>query len=93
MARLPIFAIIAAGLTGLAAMPPVEANAAEFLARDYVVLASGDCGSAATRVLEQTGGQLLSAQPSTDGQTCIVTVLVQGNGSERPRKVTVRVPM
>lgn len=93
MARLPIIAIIAAELAGVAAMLPGNAVAAEFLARDYVVLASGDCGSAATRVLEETGGQLLSAQPSSDGQTCIVTVLVQGNGRERPRKVTVRVPM
>jgi hypothetical protein len=43
-------------------------------------------------VVRETGGQLLSVYPSNDGQNCVVTVLVQGNG-ERPRKVTMRVPM
>lgn len=87
MARLPIIAILAAG-TAFTALPGVSATA-----QNYVVLVAGDCGTAASRVVRDTGGQLLSAQPSSDGQTCIVTVLVQGNGSERPRKVTVRVPM
>jgi hypothetical protein len=90
MARLPIFAIIAAAMAGLAVLPG-RAPARDY--RDYLVMVAGDCGSAATKVVRETGGQLLSAQPSSDGQTCIVTVLVQGNGSERPRKVTVRVPM
>lgn len=88
MARLPIIASVAAGLGGLIALQADRAPA-----RDYLVLVAGDCGSAASRVVRETGGQLLSAQPSSDGQTCIVTVLVQGSGSERPRKVTVRVPM
>lgn len=91
MARLPIIAIIAAALAGLAALLPGNAPARDY--RDYLVMVAGDCSSAATKVMRDTGGQLLSAQPSSDGQTCIVTVLVQGNGSERPRKVTVRVPM
>lgn len=91
MARLPIIAIIAAALAGLAALLPGKAPARDY--RDYLVMVAGDCSSAATKVMRDTGGQLLSAQPSSDGQTCIVTVLVQGNGSERPRKVTVRVPM
>jgi hypothetical protein len=86
MARLPIPAMIIAGLAGLTAFGPAAAQ-------DYLVLAAADCGSAASRVVSDTGGQLLSAQPSSDGQTCVVTVLVQGNGNERPRKVTVRVPM
>lgn len=86
MARLPIPAMIIAGLAGLMALGPATAQ-------DYLVLAAADCGSAASRVVSDTGGQLLSAQPSSDGQTCVVTVLVQGNGNERPRKVTVRVPM
>lgn len=89
MARLPIIAILAAG-TAFAALPGAIMSAT---AQDYLVLVAGDCGTAASRVVRDTGGQLLSAQPSSDGQTCIVTVLVQGNGSERPRKVTVRVPM
>jgi hypothetical protein len=88
MARLPIIAILATGIAGLVGLQAPTAPA-----RDYLVLVAGDCGSAATRVVRETGGQLLSAQPSSDGQTCIVTVLVQGSGSERPRKVTVRVPM
>lgn len=67
-------------------------SAGQSTARDYLLLVAGDCGDAATKVVRETGGQLLSAQPSKDGQTCIVTVLVQGSG-ERPRKVTVRVPM
>ncbi len=58
--------------------------------RTPIVRVSGDCSAAAQQVVEQTGGQLLSVQPS--GDTCIITVLVQGNG-QRPRKVTVRVPM
>lgn len=66
---------------------PMQASA-----HDYLLLVAGDCGDAASKVVRDTGGQLLSAQPSSDGRTCIVTVLVQGSG-ERPRKVTVRVPM
>ncbi|MBT9368585.1 hypothetical protein [Rhizobium sp. CSW-27] len=66
--------------------------AGQATARDYLVLVAGDCGDAATKVVRDTGGQLLSAQPSSDGRSCVVTVLVQGSG-ERPRKVTVRVPM
>ncbi|CDZ38901.1 hypothetical protein J2T08_001225 [Neorhizobium galegae] len=88
MARLPIIAILTAGLAGFAGFLPEKVAA-----RDYLVLVAGDCGSAASRVVRETGGQLLSAQPSSDGQTCVVTVLVQGDGNQRPRKVTVRVPM
>lgn len=88
MARLPIIAILAAGLTGLVGLQAPTAPV-----RDHLVQVAGDCGSAASRVVRETGGQLLSAQPSSDGQTCVVTVLVQGNGRDRPRKVTVRVPM
>lgn len=88
MARLPIIAILAAGIAASVGVQPDRAHAL-----DYLVFVSGDCGSAATRVVRETGGQLLSAQPSADGQTCVVTVLVQGDGKQRPRKVTVRVPM
>lgn len=88
MARLPIIAILTAGLAGFSGFVPEKVSA-----RDYVVLVAGDCGSAASRVVRETGGELLSAQPSSDGQTCVVTVLVQGDGNQRPRKVTVRVPM
>jgi hypothetical protein len=87
MARLPIIAILAAAMATYAVLPIPSVAA-----RDYLILVASDCGSAASRVVRETGGQLLSAQPSSDGQTCVITVLVQGNG-ERPRKVTVRVPM
>ncbi|MAZ82670.1 MAG: hypothetical protein CML31_07290 [Rhizobiales bacterium] len=55
---------------------------------------AADCSSAASRVVSQTGGQLLSATPQNQGgQTvCVITVLVPGNGNERPKKVTVSVP-
>lgn len=56
---------------------------------------AADCSAAAARVVAQTGGQLLSATPSTQGgrSVCNVTVLVPGHGNERPRKVTVSVPV
>lgn len=84
MASAKVIAMVAAGLLGL--------SAADTFARDYLIMVAGDCGDAAAKVVRDTGGELLSAQPSKDGATCIVTVLVQGGG-ERPRKVTVRVPM
>jgi hypothetical protein len=84
MASKKLIGIVASALFGLAAT--------QLAARDYLILVAGDCGDAASKVVRDTGGQLLSAQPSNDGRTCIVTVLVQGSG-ERPRKVTVRVPM
>lgn len=70
---------------GLAVSAPLPDDS-----RTLVVRVAGDCSAAAQQVVEQTGGQLLSVQPS--GDTCIITVLVQGNG-QRPRKVTVKVPM
>lgn len=59
--------------------------------QEMTVRVAGSCSAAAAEVLSQTGGQLLSATPQ--GDACVVTVLVPGNGSARPRKVTVRVPM
>lgn len=56
-----------------------------------VVKAAGDCSAAASQVVAETGGQLLSAVPQ--GGACVITVLIPGSGNERPRKVTVRVPM
>jgi hypothetical protein len=56
----------------------------------YRVAMASDCSRAVSQVMDETGGQLLSVEPSGDGNSCVVTVLVTGNG-ERPRKVTVRV--
>jgi hypothetical protein len=59
-----------------------------------IVQAAADCSRAASQVVGQTGGQLLSASAQTQGGqvVCVITVLVPGNGSERPKKVTVSVP-
>lgn len=78
-----LIAAAAAGLTALA--PP----AAERL--PDVLLVAADCSEAARQVVAETGGELLSAQPRNG--VCVVTVLVPGKGSARPRKITVRVPM
>lgn len=51
--------------------------------------AAGDCREAAMRVADEEGGQLLSVRES--GGECVIVVLVQGSGNERPRKVTRRV--
>ncbi|MBN9028991.1 MAG: hypothetical protein BGO05_21290 [Rhizobiales bacterium 63-7] len=82
MASPAILATLAAGLS--AAAP--QDNGMSIL-----VDVTGDCAAAAEQVVAETGGQLLSAQPS--GDSCVITVLIQGNGSERPRKVRVKVPM
>lgn len=75
-----LIAAMAAGI-GFSPLPAQNAR---------LTFVSGDCSAAAERVVAQTGGQLLSAQPS--GNTCVITVLVPGNGG-RPRKVTVHVPV
>lgn len=79
-----IIAALAAGLAGF--NPPAVS-----LPSDIVVRVSGDCSAAAAQVVADTGGELLSAQPTSDGQ-CVITVLIPGNGG-RPKKVTVKVPM
>lgn len=85
MASSLILATLTAGLVGLAP-PSVD------LQRN-VLLVAEDCGDAAARVVAETGGQLLSAKPAPNGTACVITVLVQGKGSERPRRVRVKVPI
>jgi hypothetical protein len=82
MASPLIIAALTAGLSGMAFEPPQATR--------YVVQAGGNCQAAASQVVSETGGQLLSAQAS--GNSCVVTVLVQRDG-ERPKKVTKKVPM
>ncbi|WP_296036987.1 hypothetical protein [uncultured Agrobacterium sp.] len=89
MASPLIIATLAAGLSGFPA-PQVDLRAGAV--ESPIVRVASDCTGAVSRVVRETGGQLLSVYPSGDGQSCVVTVLVQGNG-ERPRKVTMRVPM
>ena len=59
-----------------------------------IVQVAVDCSDAAAQVVRQTQGQLLSASAKTSGgQTvCEITVLIPGNGYDRPKKVTVQVP-
>ncbi|PWW02226.1 hypothetical protein DFR52_102894 [Hoeflea marina] len=54
---------------------------------------AGDCSGAASQVAAQTGGQVLSvsAKSQGGGTVCQVTVLIPGNGNERPKKKTVTV--
>ncbi|WP_209601392.1 hypothetical protein [Sinorhizobium kostiense] len=76
MASRVTIAVLAAGVAGFS--PPA-------------VSASGDCSAAAAHVVAETGGELLSVRPTSDGN-CVVTVLIPGNGG-RPKKLTVKVPM
>ena len=75
---------------------PVAGTSVELRAPDgtAIVQAAADCSRAASQVVGQTGGQLLSASAKgSGGQTvCEITVLVPGSGNDRPKKVTVRVP-
>ncbi len=95
MAKRFTMTVLALGLFGpltpLAAMPagPQEVPAG----RGLVHVVGGDCTAAAQQVVDETGGQLLSAEPAGDGQSCIITVLVQGDGTSRPRRIRVQVPM
>jgi hypothetical protein len=90
MAANLITSFLVAGLQ-LAAPHPAAPQAHAPL--PYVLTVSGDCSGAASQAVAQTGGELLSAEPSPDGQpVCIVTVLVQEN-SGRPKKVTMVIPM
>jgi hypothetical protein len=81
----PILHLMAAGISIFA--PPQDAPFQD------VLYANGGCGAAASQAVQQTGGELLSAEPSSDGTSCIVTVLVQEKNNGRPRKITLRLPM
>ena len=77
MASFMKYAGLALALTA-AAVPAVTSDAV-----------AADCREAAARVVAEVGGQLLSVRES--GGECVIVVLVPGSGSERPRKVTMRV--
>ena len=85
MAASLILATLTAGMVGLT--PPSIDRQSD------VLLVGEDCGDAAARGIADTGGHLLSAQPAPNGKACIITVLVQGKGNERPRRVRVKVPI
>jgi hypothetical protein len=80
-----------------ATMTPVATMSRDLHAPDgtAIVRVATDCSAAASKVVNQTGGQLLSASASSsNGQAvCVITVLVPGNGYDRPKKVTVSVPL
>jgi hypothetical protein len=80
-----------AALAAMAAPAAAQMRAPDGTAVSH---AAADCSRAASKVVGQTGGQLLSASAQTQGGqvVCKITVLVPGSGSERPKKVTVSVP-
>jgi hypothetical protein len=53
-----------------------------------IVHAAADCSRAASKVVGQTGGQLLSASAQTQGgqAVCVITVLVPGSGYRNGRR-------
>ena len=53
--------------------------------------AQGSCAHAPAQAAAQTGGQPIGA-PRLAGNSCIVTVLVQGAPGKPPKRVTVSVP-
>jgi hypothetical protein len=55
---------------------------------------AADCSGSAQQVVAQTGGQLLSAVSGEKSgkKVCTITVLVKGNSSQRPKKMSVTVP-
>lgn len=73
-------------LTGLALVLALAVTGLPAMHGDAM---AADCRAAAARVVAEVGGQLLSVRES--GGECVIVVLVPGNGSERPRKVTMRV--
>lgn len=76
------------------ALPVSSVETSTLAAENIVVQAATDCTSSANQVVEQTGGQLLSATPTTqNGQAvCKVTVLVKSSDGQRPKKMSVTVP-
>ena len=79
-----------------ATMMPVATMSQDLRSPDgtAIVRVAVDCSGAANQVVGQTGGQLLSASAKSSGgkTVCVITVLVPGNGNDRPKKVTVSVP-
>lgn len=84
-------AVTGAASAAVAPLPAVGQEAAKPQQVEGQMLAqnAADCRAAAARVVAEIGGQLLSVRES--GGECVIIVLVPGNGSERPRKVTMRV--
>lgn len=54
-------------------------------------VAAADCSGAAAEAAARTGGQVLSVSSREEGgvTVCVVTILVPGQGGERPRKETI----
>jgi hypothetical protein len=70
------FAILFSGLLlGTVLLPLPAAQAA-------------DCSSAAQRVADRTGGEILNVVASSDGSSCDITVRVPGKNGKPPRVVT-----
>jgi hypothetical protein len=78
-------------VTAISLSPGAAAAVEQAEPAPIVQLAQANCSAAAQQVVAQTGGQLLSVSPGPNG-TCSVTVLIPGQGNERPRKQTINVP-
>lgn len=97
-------ALLAAGATSAAASAGGQAFLTSMAQSGYeaeaaataepLQLAQADCSAAAAQAAAQTGGQVLSVSASNQGgQTvCVVTVLIPGQGGERPRRTTITLP-
>lgn len=88
MAATFFLSTIAAGAMVLA---PVDAGRLP----SAVTSVAADCNGAASAVVNETGGRLLSVQVVNQGGqvVCKITVLVPGKGNARPRKETRMVPL
>ncbi|MBB4121600.1 hypothetical protein [Martelella radicis] len=53
---------------------------------------AADCNAAAQTVVRSTGGQLLSAVLTPDGNSCLVTVIIPASDGNMPRKITQTLP-
>lgn len=82
------------GLAGPGALEARAATERQDEAASWPQYAQADCSAAASQAAAQTGGQVLSVQASNQGgQTvCVVTVLIPGEGGERPRRTTITIP-
>lgn len=84
---------IAQAFGGAAIDGPASGSAADGDAAPERI-AQADCSAAAAQAAAQTGGQVLSVSASSQGgrTVCVVTVLIPGQGGERPRRTTITIP-
>lgn len=98
-ARMAVMALMVAGMAPFAAAAAARAQPVamdgDSLRPQIAFDIAADCRQAARDTVSRTGGELLSAVPAMeDGNpVCRITVLVGKKAGERPKKVTVTVPL